>query len=395
MQIDNFKVEDWFNEYEKLAKYDMADTCVESLSLNELLNIVGRNSLHQQDETVKVGCSHHCTDNIEKEKYLEEILSKKLNYGDIQGSERLHNAIKSLYSHACYPLELTVTHGAIGANHLVMETLIERGDNVVSIVPTYQQHYSIPKSIGANVDLLFLKEGNNWIPDINELKNKVKNNTKIICMNNPNNPTGAVIPRNILEKIIDIARENNCYILCDEVYRGLEHNGQISKSIVELYEKGISTGSMSKVFSLAGLRLGWIVTPREVMNKIIIHREYNTISVSILDDYFSTLALENKGKIIKRNLGKILEGKKIMSDWIESEPHISWIEPKGGTTCLLKYDLPMISRELCKKLLDDTGVLFLPGETLEMEGYLRAGYCSDISKLKKGLNIFSDWMKNI
>lgn len=366
MKIDNFKVEDWFNEYEKLAKYDMADTCVESLSLEELFKIIGN-----------------------KEEHLSEIMSRKLNYGDIQGSGRLHNAIRSLYN---TDMPLTVTHGAIGANNLVMQSIIERGDKVVAIIPTYQQHYSIPKSLGADVKLVFLKEENGWLPDMEELKNVMGNDTKLVCMNNPNNPTGSVMPESMLKQIVEFAQVNGSYILCDEVYRGLEHNGDISKSITELYEKGISTGSMSKVFSLAGLRLGWIVASEEVMNKIIIHREYNTISVSIPDDYFASLALENKEKIISRNLTKILEGKKIMSDWVKSEPHVSWVEPKGGTTCLLKYDSSTSSVDLCKKLLDDTGVLFLPASTLEMEGYLRAGYCSDVSKLKQGLELFSKWL---
>ena len=368
MKIDNFKVEDWFNKYEKLSKYDMADTCVESLSIDGLFDIIGN-----------------------KNEYLPQIMNKKLNYGDIQGSERLHNAIRTMYNNL--PLPLTITHGAIGANNLVMKSIIEKEDKIVSIIPTYQQHYSIPKSLGADVHIVFLREENNWLPDLNELEEVVGNNTKLICMNNPNNPTGSVMPEETLNKITEIAGINGSYILCDEVYRGLEHNGQISKSIVDIYDKGISTGSMSKLFSLAGLRLGWIAAPKEVMDKVIIHREYDTISVSILDDYFSTLAIENKDKIIKRNLTKILEGKKILSDWIKSEPKISWIEPKGGTTTLLKYDLNMKSVDLCKKLLDDTGVLFLPGSTLEMEGYLRAGYCSDISKLEQGLNIFSDWLK--
>ena len=173
MYIDNFKVEDWFNEYEKLSTYDMADTCVESFTLNELLQLVGNNN----DE-------------------LEYIMNKKLNYGDIQGSQRLHNAIKSLYNNTNFPI--TITHGAIGANQLVMQAIINSGDKVVSIIPTYQQHYSIPKSLGANVKTVFLKEENNWLPDIDELKEVVGNDTKLICMNNPNNPTGSVIPQNML-----------------------------------------------------------------------------------------------------------------------------------------------------------------------------------------------------
>ena len=131
------------------------------------------------------------------------------------------------------------------------------------------------------------------------------------------------------------------------------------------------------------------------MEKVVVQREYNTISVSSVDDYFSSIALENRDKIVDRNLEIILRGKKILSKWIESEPLISWVEPKGGTTALIKYDVDMSSVELCKKLLDDTGVLFLPGDTLEMEGYLRVGYCSDVRTLQTGLEIFSEWLNTI
>lgn len=368
MKIDNFKIEDWFNEYEKLSKYDMADTCVESLSLDGLLNIVG-----------------------DRDKHIQTVFGKKLNYGDIQGSLRLKKAISSLYESVELD-NITVTHGAIGANQLVMMSLIDAGDEVVSIIPTYQQHYSIPKSLGANVRLLYLREENEWLPDIDELDSLVSPNTKLICLNNPNNPTGSVLPNKVLKSITEIACKNGAYLLCDEVYRGLEHDGVVSQSVVDIYEKGISTGSMSKVFSLAGLRLGWIVAPDEVMNKIIIHREYNTISVSALDDYFSALAIENRDKIVQRNLDIILRGKKILADWVDETPQISWVEPKGGTTALLKYDADMSSVDLCKKLLDDTGVLFLPASTLEMEGYLRVGYCSDVKTLKEGLDIFAKWL---
>ena len=130
MEIDKFKVEEWFNKYEKLSTYDMADTCVESLSLNELFKLTGT-----------------------KEKSLNEIFNKKLNYGEIQGSARLKTAIKSLYN---TEKPITITHGAIGANNLVIQSLVEKGDKIISIVPTYQQHYSIPKSIGAKVDMFFL-----------------------------------------------------------------------------------------------------------------------------------------------------------------------------------------------------------------------------------------------
>lgn len=366
MKIDKFKVEEWFNKYENKAKYDLADTCVESLSIDELLDITN-------------------TD-------VKDLYSKKLNYGDIHGSARLKNAICTMYEKQV-PDNITITHGAIGANQLVMLTLVEPEDKVISIIPTYQQHYSIPKSIGANVQILYLKEENNWLPDLNELEKYVGNNTKIICMNNPNNPTGAVIPQNMLEQITQIARKSNAYILCDEVYRGLEHNGQISKSVADIYEKGISTGSVSKVFSLAGLRLGWICAPKEVIDEINHQREYNTISVGILDDYFASIAIENKDKIIKRNLNKILEGKKILKDWLDGENKCHCVIPQGGTTAFVGYNIKMKSTDLCKKLQQDTGVMLLPGETMECDGYLRIGYGNNPETLKNALDIFSDWIR--
>lgn len=366
MKIDKFKVEKWFNEYEKDAVYDLADTCVESLSIDELLEITGEN--------------------------VQEIFSRKLNYGAIHGSERLKNAICGLYKNQTNQ-NITVTHGAIGANHLVMLTLVEPKYKVVSIVPTYQQHYSIPKSFGANVEMFFLEEKNNWLPDLEKLEEVVGTDTKLICMNNPNNPTGAVIPDEMLRQIVKIAKKLDAYILCDEVYRGLNHEGNpFSESIADIYDKGISTGSMSKVFSLAGLRLGWIAAGENIIEQINSQREYNTISVGILDDYFASIAIENRNKIIKRNLAKIATGKKILTDWAESEPRVRLVTPKGGTTAFVYYDAPLSSVELCKRLQKETGVMILPGETLEMDKYLRIGYGNNFEQLKKALEIFSKWL---
>lgn len=372
MKIDKFKVEDWFNKYEKTAIYDLADTCVESLSIDELLDIVGDKELH-----------------------IKEVFSRKLNYGDIHGSNRLKNAIASMYKNQSGN-NITITHGAIGANHLVMLTLVEPDDKIVSIIPTYQQHYSIPKSFGGKVSTLFLKEENDWLPDLKELEKLVGSDTKLICMNNPNNPTGAVIPDYMLKQIVEIAKKSNAYILCDEVYRGLNHNGNpFSDSIADIYEKGISTGSMSKVFSLAGLRLGWIAANEKIINEINHQREYNTISVGILDDYFASLAIENKEKIIKRNLEKIAVGKKILTEWANSETLVNLIIPKGGTTAFVRYKASVSSAELCKKLQVETGVMILPGETLELDGYLRIGYGNNFEQLKKALEIFSKWLHSL
>lgn len=361
MRIANFKIEEWMNKYEASALYDLTTTCISPLSVNDL-------------------------------PYEKSIFDVKLGYGDITGSLRLKNAIKSLYENQ--ELEnITVTHGAIGANQLVFLSLLEKGDEVVSIVPTYQQHYSIPESLGASVRLLFLKEENNWLPDLEELDSIVTSRTKLLCLNNPNNPTGAVIPDWMLEKIVEIAQKKNVWILSDEVYRGLNLIGKpYSKSIADLYSKGISVGSMSKTYSLPGLRVGWVIAREDLIGEINHQRQYNTISISALDDYFAAVALENREEIARRNFCIMNEGLSILKNWIDAEPKASCVLPKGGTTALVKYANGTPSRKLCKDLQLKTGVAILPGETLEMEGYLRIGYCVEPECLKTALDRFSEYL---
>lgn len=368
MRIDTFKIEEWMNRYCPSAKYDLTTTCIEPLSIRELAAICGLNS-------------------------PLEVFDTKLTYGDIHGSVRLKRAIQSLYE---TERAITVTHGAIGANQLVFESLLEPCDEVLSIVPAYQQHYSIPKALGAEVKLQFLREERDWLPNLKELKQNLTGKTRLICLNNPNNPTGAVIPDDMLKEIVEIAAKNNSWILSDEVYRGLNLSGNpYSLSIADIYDKGISVGSMSKTYSLPGLRVGWVFAREDLINEINKHREYNTISISILDDYFSALALENRNKIANRNFLIMEEGIEILKNWLNEEIYIKSMIPKGGTTALLRYKKDIPSKTLCRGLQESTGVALLPGETFEMEGTVRLGFCAGAENLKTGLKLFSKYLRQI
>ena len=370
MKIRDFGVEIWMNRYENHCEWNLAETCVESLTVAELLEMAGK------------------TDTI-----LAELLPLKLTYGTIEGSDRLRGLIASLYAKQAIENVVT-THGAIGANALVHETLVEPGDRVVSVLPTYQQHYSIPESYGADTQILKLTEETGFLPDLEQLQRLAIPGTKLIAINNPNNPTGALMDRRYLEKIVGIARGCGAWILCDEVYRGTDQEGDgLTASIADLYEKGVSTGGMSKTFSLAGLRLGWIVAPPELIHAVSIHRDYNTISVGMLDDHFAAMALENRHKILARSRSITRTNLAVLSDWVDSEPRISWVKPHSGTTALLKYDLPMTSEAFCLGLLERTGVMLTPGSAMDMEGYLRIGYANSESILREGLQRLSGFLR--
>lgn len=326
---------------------------------------------------------------------LDELLPMKLTYGEIEGSAQLRAAIASLYK-GQGPGNVTVTHGAIGANALVYQTLVERGDVVVSVVPTYQQHYSIPESIGAEVRKLWLRPENGFLPDLDELRRLTSGGVKLIALTNPNNPTGALIGKPMLEEIVAIARDAGAWLLGDEVYRGIDQEGDgFTASVADLYEKGVSTGSMSKSYSLAGLRLGWIVGPQELIHAVSIHRDYNTISVGMVDDYLATLALSNRDKVLARSRQIVRGNLAVLSDWVDNEPLISWVKPRSGTIALLKYNLDMPSEALCIRLLEETGVMLTPGSALDMEGWLRIGYANAPAVLTEGLARMSGFFARI
>lgn len=372
MDIRDFGVEIWMNAYENNCKYNLAETCVKSLKVNELLDMAGK-----------------------REEAMNDILNMQLTYGAIEGTIPLREGICSLYKKQKVE-NISITHGAIGANSLTLNTLVKSGDRVISVLPTYQQLYSIPEALGAEVKICKLKEENNFLPDLDEMRSLVNDNTKLICINNPNNPSGALMDEAFLKEVVEIAKSCGAYVLCDEAYRGLNHKGEsFTAAMADLYEKGISVGTFSKTFSLAGLRLGWIAGPLEFIEKINRHRDYDTISCGMIDDYLATIAIQNKEKILKRNLKIVNDNADVLDAWVNSEPHITYVKPKSGTTAFLKFDMDMTSVEVCKKLLEDTGVMLLPGSAMDVEGYLRIGYCfaEDTSQLQTGLDEFSKWLR--
>ena len=370
MKISPFAVEMWMNDWEKKCELNLAETCVESLTISELLALTGKN-----DDS------------------LSELLTIKMTYGGIEGSDRLKAAITTLYTDQT-PENILTTHGAIGANALVYQALIEQGDEVITVVPTYQQHYSIPASMGADVRPLKLLPEQGYQLDIEELAALATSDTKLIVINNPNNPTGALLSLEKLHQIVEIARKSDAWLLCDEVYRGTNQSGTgFTPSIVDLYEKGISTSSMSKSFSLAGLRLGWIAAQRSFIERVMVHRDYNTISVGRIDDHFAALALEHKDLVIARAQRITRTNLLTLSRWINGEPNISWVKPRAGTTALLNYDMETSSHNLCIDILKKTGVMFTPGSTFDIEGAIRIGFGNTPDIVEKGLTRFSAYLK--
>ena len=370
MYIKPFAVEEWMNAWEVGAKYNIAETCVDSISMNELFELTG------EDKTEFLNC----------------LSARRLSYGDIEGLPEFRKGVCGLYKTLTIE-NIVPTHGASGANHHVFYSLISPGDRVVSIMPTYQQLYSIPESYGADVQILHLSKENNYLPDLEKLRRLVTPETKMICINNPNNPTGALMSEQMLQEIVEIARSADAWILCDEVYRHLSQEDGWSPSIVDLYEKGISVSSMSKVFSLAGLRLGWIAThDMSVVKSCLSHRDYNLVSCGVFDEMLAAVALKHRDKLLERSRKIVRENLQILDDWVSSEPHVSYVKPKAGTTALVYYDLDIPSYEFCEEMYKMTGAFVTPGDCFEVPHSMRIGYAYGKQDLIDGLKAISEYI---
>ena len=371
MKIRPFAVEEWMNAYETGARYNIAETCVDSISVDELFRLCGEDSAA----------------------FWKRFSARRLTYGDIEGAPAFREGICRLYK-TLKPEEVVTTHGAAGANHHVFYSLVEPGDRVISIMPTYQQLYSIPESYGAEVKLLNLTPENGYLPALEQLRELAVPGTKLICINNPNNPTGALMSTELLREIVEIARSVDAYVLCDEVYRHLTQEDVWCESIVDLYEKGISVSSMSKVFSLAGLRLGWIATHDETVRKALLsHRDYNHISCGMFDEALAAVALQHSERILERNCGIVRENLAVLDAWVQSEPRIHYQKPMAGTTALVYYDYAPDSYAFCTRMYHETGAFVTPGDCFEQPKSMRIGYASDVQTLKDGLAAISAFLR--
>jgi aspartate/methionine/tyrosine aminotransferase len=356
------------NKYENDVEINMAETCVQPFTLREFLHFVNRPN------------------------FFEEIMDIQLTYGHIEGNPELREGISKLYK-SVNSEDILITGGAIEANFNAFYSLVEPGDTVISVFPAYQQLFSVAKSFGAKVKLLHIRPENQWLPELEELKQLVDKKTRMIVINNPHNPTGSLIDEPMLKAITDVAEDSGAYLLSDEAYRGLYIKAKDSvPSVVDIYDKGVATGSFSKSISLTGLRLGWITSNNMVIKQCMLHRDYTTISKGMIDEALATLAMENINQVFKRNLKIVRRNHKLLDDWINEEPLISWIPPRAGSVGFMHHELNINAAKICKGLIEEKSTFMVPGDCFEQPEYIRIGYGNAPAILREGLTRFKNYL---
>jgi aspartate/methionine/tyrosine aminotransferase len=351
MSIQPFMLERYFAQYEFKVKYLLSSSDCESLSLDELLECAAPAARELWD-------------------------GLKLGYTESQGHPLLRQEVASLYEYV--PAENVLIAAPEELIFIAMQTLLQPGDEVITISPAYQSLHEIARSLGCKVTPWEVKAGpDGWRLDIDELERALNDRTRLVVINFPHNPTGYLPKRADLDRIIELTRAHGAFLFSDEMYRLLEADpSQRLPAVCDLYEKGISLSGLSKTFSLPGLRIGWLATQdASLLNRWIAYHDYTTICNSAPSEVLAIMALQNKERIIQRNLGIIQANIEAVDALFGRHPAVfSWIAPQAGSVAFPEWKGSGSVEQFCQEMLDRLGVMIVPGRLFgAMGNHFRLG----------------------
>jgi aspartate/methionine/tyrosine aminotransferase len=366
MKFETFALERWMSAWETRTPYDIAESGIFPMSARELLAFEPE---------------------AERDRILEELLDLRLGYSEARGTLALRTAIAATYR-ATGPEEILVTTGAIEANFLLFHVLLEPGDHVVAVYPAYQQLYSLPRILSCDVTLWKLNTDGGFRYDVGELERLVTPRTKLIVLNTPHNPTGAMLSAEDLLRIERLASSVNARVLSDEAYRWLELPGgePLAPPMRDLAGAGVSVGTLSKPFGLPGLRTGWIAGPADLVARCWGLRDYVSLSPGKLNDALALLAFKHRDRIVERTRSIVGANLAAARAWFERHAEfVSWTPPRAGLLALLRYAFDIPSLELSNRLAEKHGVMLAPGSAFGIEHHLRIGIGQEPRTFAEGL----------
>lgn len=281
------------------------------------------------------------------------------------------------YGPVCTADDVLITAGTAEANFLAINNLVGPGDEMVVDVPGWPQPLVLAEALGARVRKLERDEARGWMFDFGQLQDLVNAKTKLIFICNPNNPTGHVLDRDALQRLAGMADRVGAWVLTDEVYRGMEWDDEDTPRVASLYERGISTGSVSKVLGLQGLRTGWMVCrERQLLTDCMVLREDSSEIMNVMGEAIADIALEADrfAAAVDRARQAGQRNLQLIHRFIQDQPGLSWVRPRAGLIGFCKTDLGMDARELSRQLLGPPYRTFvMPGSAYGYPNHVRLG----------------------
>lgn len=367
LQIAQHLMEPWLikNQY---TKFNLGESGVEDLTLGEVLEYTNTtiDDLHR--------CSFANTDTY--------------------GSNELRSIIASFYGDTD-PNQIIVTTGVSEALFIYFHLRYEPGANIIVPFPAFQTLYEVPKYLGYEVRLLELTAEEDFKINIDKLKSLIDSNTKMIVINNPHNPTGSTLTSSEIIEITNLADQSGIEILADEHYRFIPYgNEELIPSLYNQSKNVVAMGSMIKCFACVGLRIGWVVADKRLVDQMRDFKDYTTHTVCSINDYIAQRILINwkffKNKHKSWVMKNINEFRKLIS---KHNTLIDWIEPQGGIVAFPFLKVKSISSlKFAEKLIANTEISVLPGEVFERPGYFRIGFGLHPDKFRVAMERMSEFL---
>jgi aspartate/methionine/tyrosine aminotransferase len=344
MRLPEFRLERYFARWEFRAAHLLCASDIEGYRLDELLRLA----------------------DAECRGLWRDL---KLGYTESPGHPLLRREIAQLYQQI-EPDQVLVFSGAEEAIFVLANVLLGPQDHAVVTWPGYQSLFDVARSTGAAVDLWSLRRSD-WGVELSELRKLIKPSTRLIVVNFPHNPTGALPDASTFRGIAATAVQAGCHLLSDEVYRFLEYNpADRLPAAADLSERGVSVGVMSKAFALAGLRIGWIATrDMDLLRRAAAFKDYTTNCASAPSEILAIIALRARDRILARNRTLIASNlerlDRFFADWAHA---FTWVRPRAGSVGFPRILSGIPADAFCEELVESEGVLLLPGSVFEITG---------------------------
>lgn len=355
--IETFLMERMQSTWENLVEYDLSESGVRPLTLREL---------------TKLGFD------------LDEFLDVPLGYSQSNGTLELREAIANVYPGATAD-HIEVTNGTSEANYIVAMSSLKPGDGMALQVPNYMQLWGVPRSLGAVVTTFPLRGDAGWEPDWEAFERAVTPKTRLLYISNPNNPSGSVLSDDAMLRMVAHCEKTGTYLLSDEVYLGAEINKPRTKSFWGMSDRVIVTSGLSKAYGIPGVRIGWMIGPKEFIASCWSQHDYLTIGPNKMSDKIALAAVRQRDACYARTGEILAKNIQTMRDWVTSfGGFLTWQEPTAGAIGLVHYNHDIPSIELADRIREKQSVLVVPGSHVGLEGYLRVWFGGREEYLSEG-----------
>jgi len=318
----------------------------------------------------------------------ERLLSLGLFYPQVNGLHSLREKIAALYERTSAE-EVLVTTGAAQANYLVASTVLTAGDRVVWFSPGYRQLPGLAENLGCEVRDVPLDPDNDWRVDWDAFEARVTTGVRLVAVVNPNNPTGRILERREMERIVAACDRVGAWLHADEVYHGTELDGEPTPSFRGMYDKLIVTNSLSKAYGLAGLRIGWAVAAPDVIQDLWRRHEYLVIAAAAPSMMLADVALEpeRRGVLLDRQRRLTRAGHAVLTEWLTEQDGLFSVQRRQATAIgFIRYHVDAPSLDVAERIRKEASVLTAPGGFLGTEGHLRVTVGYEAERIRPALD---------